>query len=101
MKKSIDDILEMIQSAANIKIIKFFKVKDGKFEPKIVKSDYNKEWVAIGYNAKRNSYLVLDKGGWTLSDKNTIDYFDEYNVDKQFKGDRVWVEKLSYGSDEE
>lgn len=52
MKKSIDDILEMIQNAANIKIIKFFKVKDGKFEPKIVKSDYNKEWVAIGYNAK-------------------------------------------------
>lgn len=44
---------------------------------------------------------MLDKGGWTLSDKNTIDYFDEYNVDKQFKGYRVWVEKLSYGSDEE
>lgn len=76
-------------------------VKDGKFQPKIVRNAYGAELVAIGYNAKKDCYVVLEKQGWTLSDKDTVNYFDEYNIDERFRGCRVWAERMIYRSDEE
>lgn len=101
IRKSIDEILEMIQMASEIGIIRSIRVKGGKFRPKRVENKYGRKMVAIGYQAKSNTYLILDNAGWLLSDKNSVNYFEEYNVDEQFKGIRVWVEKLSYEKEEE